>query len=343
MPRKIKRATIKFISLCRKGANNLKTLYKSAEEGDGEFNVSFLAKEGISEEGKVLGVVYAPNLVDLQGDYASTEVIAQMMETFAKDGEGIDIRHDEQTLSKDQAFVVESFTIQKDDPRFSGLKDYDGNPVDPAGGWGVVIKIDDEDLRQKYRDGEWEGLSMGGVAEFDSAKDSEIASIVKEVLAQLDKSKTSTDGDHDMTPEEMMKALEANNDKLSKSIVAGLAEALKPETTEEQTNKEADENKAPTLPANATPAQLRTFRKEMQAYEIRKSIDPSDPESIEKAAQALEALEGTKEDAGAGTETGTVKKSNQPAAFDSQPSIGESEALSKSASEAVEKYTNKRR
>ena len=57
-------------------------------------------------------------------------------------GVEIDLRHDEKPLSKDQAYVAETFIVQKDDPRFAGMKDYNGFDVQIEGDWGVDIKIE---------------------------------------------------------------------------------------------------------------------------------------------------------------------------------------------------------
>jgi hypothetical protein len=42
------------------------------------------------------------------------------------------------------------------------FKDRAGSKVDVTGGWAVVIKIENEELRKKYRTGEWDGVSMAG-------------------------------------------------------------------------------------------------------------------------------------------------------------------------------------
>jgi len=82
-----------------------------------------------------------------------------------KNGAKLDIRHDGKAIAKEKAFVAESFIIQKGDERFQGWKDYDGKEVDVSGGWGIVVKIDDPDLRKSYREDGWNGVSLAGHAE----------------------------------------------------------------------------------------------------------------------------------------------------------------------------------
>lgn len=155
--RRFKSADIKFISLCPRGANKLNVVYKD----DDAFEIDLLTK-GNMDEGEIHAVVYAPELRDTQGDIASAEVIKDMAYRAARDGLKVDIRHDGRALDPSKAFVAESFIIQKNDIRFQGMKNRDGEEVDVTGGWGVVVKVNDEDLREKYRSGQWSGVSMGG-------------------------------------------------------------------------------------------------------------------------------------------------------------------------------------
>jgi len=173
---------------------------------DQTLDVELLIKTGddFLEKGELTALVYAPEHRDTQGDIASAEVIKTMMYDAARDGVSIDVRHDGTALNKTQAYVAESFLVQKADPRFEGIKTYDGTVVDPTGSWGVVMKIDDPVLRQKYRDGEWTGVSMGGTAEVVSEKSDGMAEQVIELLA---KHLGVTTEDIDMTKDELSAAL----------------------------------------------------------------------------------------------------------------------------------------
>jgi len=158
--RRILKGMIQFISLVPAGANEISTIYKSGDKEE-EVHLSQLTK-AMTEEGEIISVVYAPERVDDQGDIASAAVIKDFAHDFMQKGGQIDIRHNEQALSKESIFVAESTIVQKGDPRFADMKDYDGNAVDVTGGWGVILKVNSEELRAAYRSGEWAGTSMGG-------------------------------------------------------------------------------------------------------------------------------------------------------------------------------------
>lgn len=252
-----------------------------------------LVKEGddFMEKGELTAIVYAPESRDSQGDIASAEVIKQMMYDSARDGVEIDLRHDGAAVSKDAAYIAESFIVQKDDPRFEGITDYDGSPVDPTGAWGTVIKIDDPLLRQKYRDGEWNGVSMGGTAVVESEKS---ADDVERVLAGMAKllnggdSDKNTEGDFDMDPKELAAALKESNADLAKSIVDGVKAAIieivptkkddaatKPEETKKETPP------APVFKGDPTNENdVLNFQKKLALHKIRTETDWSDPASV---------------------------------------------------------------
>lgn len=160
VPGRIVGGKVRFISLCPMGKNRIQASYKAeGVEGEEPFELALAVKaqENFEEEGLLTGLVYAPGVLDDDGNWAEAEVIKALAYDYMENGEGVDIWHDGIAVGADRATLVESFIVQKGDPRFSGL------PVDPEGGWGVVIKLKDEELRSKHR-GEtgWRGLSLGG-------------------------------------------------------------------------------------------------------------------------------------------------------------------------------------
>lgn len=290
--RKIKKVKITHISLCPKGANQMETMFKSDEV----MELNTLVKERFEEEGIVYGIIYSPNIPDSQGDFADSDMIKQMMHSFAKTGEGIDIKHDFETLSKDDAYVVESFLVQEGDPRFSELKNYDGKEIDPTGSWAVAIKIDNEELRQKYRDGEWKGLSMGGKYQAEEVEEDEASLLQKAIdvlskfvgaSSQKPKDKPQT-GDTEVTPEE-----------LAKAISDGLAEGLKPvndkiddinerltkvEQPEEVKDPAEDKVEVDLTDRKAVEAQLKALQKS----KLEAEVDVNDIEALEKHLATFE-------------------------------------------------------
>jgi hypothetical protein len=157
--RRLLRARITHISLVNRGAVQVEALYKA--EADGSFVVETLLAKS-AEEGTITTLVYLPERPDFQGHIAAHDVIKDMAHNFFVEGGGkIDVMHDLQDI-EGGAHIAESFIVQKGDPRFEGLKDYDGNPVDPEGSWGVIIKLEDPKLRDLYRSGAFNGVSMFG-------------------------------------------------------------------------------------------------------------------------------------------------------------------------------------
>jgi hypothetical protein len=325
MARRIKKANIRFISLCPKGANQLPVLYKD----DGAFEFQPLVK-GDMEKGEIQAVVYAPELRDSQGDVADETVIRDMAHNFLKSGEGIDIRHNGKPVTKDQAHVAESFIIQKGDDRFKDMRTYSGMPVDVTGGWGVIIKVDDPTLRQEYRDGKWNGVSMGGsgVVQPEDA-DNLITKFVKSLASKLGlgdlDTKPPTPGDQDMEPKELSKQIESLPGAIAKAVVeatttaalakaAGVADGDTAEVASAKiTLHKAGVKVGETKPATGTaaaaasaedkPAQKPIFKGEitdekavaqfeydLAKWEIESKVDKADPKAIKEAATAIAKL-----------------------------------------------------
>ncbi len=230
--RRIKSAKISFISLVPRGANQLPVLYKSADQ-----TVQFdciVKDDRFTEEGLLTAIVYAPEREDSQGDVASAAVIKQMAHDYVRNVGAVDVKHNTAALPREKVSVVESFIVQKNDTRFADLKDYSGRSVDATDGWGVVIKVDDPELRRLYREGHWNGVSMFGpaiVEPLNKSADANIPDLLADRLAGGSNNRNPNETDMDI--KELTQALNANNDSLVKSltdsIVTGLAKALKPE------------------------------------------------------------------------------------------------------------------
>ena len=275
--RRIVKAEVKFISLVPRGANQLSTLYKSDTSDETYFDLKTIVKGFDDEKGELTAVVYAPELRDSQGDVASAEVIKDAMYRAAQSGFDIDIRHDGKAVPRERAYVAESFIIQKGDPRFVGLKDYSGKPVDPTGGWGVVFKIEDQALRTLYKSGEWNGVSMGGKAIFEIEKETET-------------------GDITMTAEELKKAMDDNNKALGAAIASAVSDSLTKTLTEAGVIKKAEDKpaakpKAKPFTGPFTPAGIKKHALMVQKNEITENIDFTDPASVTEAAEAIEKID----------------------------------------------------
>jgi hypothetical protein len=319
--KRILTAKIDFISLCPRGANTIQTVYKAEDGTDRNVSLCMLSKQ-MTEEGEIHAVVYAPNLRDSQGDQASAPVIKAMAYSFARDGKGVDIRHNEKPLPKSDAYIAETFIIQKSDPRFVGMKDYDGKDVDVTGGWGAVIKVESPELRRLYKTGEWQGVSMGGVMiaqeEPDVPTDAAgFMSALKEWFLELRKGTRTEETEIDMDEKTLKEILAANNAEL----VKGIKEALNPtKTTETPAKKEETVSvlgmgyPKPVLKANPTAEEIDRFEKEQQIYELSLAVNRSDLNSVRQFQKMAKEIAEGKESTSQPSDSGAYSsffKSNQ--------------------------------
>lgn len=307
MARRIKKARIDFISLCPKGANTFRTMYK-ADGINADFELSLLkAKDSVEEKGELLAVVYAPEVMDSQGDIASKEVIKEAMHSAAKNGLKLDIRHDGKEVSKDDAYIAESFEIIKGDDRFAGVKDYNGKEVDVTGGWGILVKIQNDDLRKLYKENGWQGVSMGGVMQVEplEKESNEIIILLKKIGAALVGSKPEPKGESDMTKEEVT--------ALVKEI---LAEAQKAQKPDEPVKDEAKKDDA----FDATnPEQVGKYLFNLRKQQLAQDVDWKDVASVAQYYTALVDLE--KEQPVSKSQSTKPSHSHAPATRDFQTSM----------------------
>ena len=273
-------------------------------KADGAFDMEMLLKaaDDFEDKGEVLGVVYAPEARDTQGDIASAAVIKELMYDAAQRGEDIDVMHDGKALAKEQIFVAERFLVQKGDERFADFKDYEGKSVDVTGAWATVLKIKDATLREQFKKGEWNGLSMGGVADLALEKDDSLADRV--VSALVDKLELNTEDD-DMKPEEYKTLMAENNTVLAEAIGKSVAESIakgasKPDDKDDADKggkDDADKNKAPVFKGDPTKAEdVQKHQDALVAFELQKDVKWDDPASVKDYQDKLAKL---KEDADA--------------------------------------------
>lgn len=285
---------MEFVSLVKRGANQLPVVYKSDEK---RAEISLLTKAGANfdEEGEILGVVYAPDIEDSQGDIASADAIKKIQRESTKHGFKLDLQHDGRPLPVNDAWLAENLIIAKGDERFAAFPDANGKPRDVTGGWGIVVKVESPELRRKYRAGEWNGFSMAGPAELQD--------ITKNVSPSIDTFMRAfetalTQGgkaaEDDMTEAELKKALADNNEAAATAIVKALATA--------GVVKAADAP-APAAPAAAPAApakgvvkfegdpmnaeDVKKHREKLAKAKLAEGVDWNDPESVAKYETAL--------------------------------------------------------
>jgi|WetSurMetagenome_2_1015567.scaffolds.fasta_scaffold67518_1 DNA adenine methylase len=108
--------------------------------------------EEIGEERYILGVVLEPDTVDSQGDIYTAETIRQTAYLFMEAYENIGLQHS--GLINDKVKILESW-IQRDSTLLND------QPI-KAGTWMLAVRVLDDELWAKVKDGSITGFSIGG-------------------------------------------------------------------------------------------------------------------------------------------------------------------------------------
>jgi hypothetical protein len=157
MPTELKDIQVDFISLVSSGANGKRVIWKKASDhaaGDIAFETSLRKVVKDDEKRMVYGIVYSPEDVDSQGEFATRAEIEKAAYGFMKGLRlcNVDAQHD---FDPKAAFVAESWLTKGVDPLF---------PSDPEGSWAVGIRVEDDGLWSSVKKGDIGGLSMAGYA-----------------------------------------------------------------------------------------------------------------------------------------------------------------------------------
>lgn len=228
---RLKDLNVSFLSLVHKGANGKKIIWKSdaaAAEGAEEHTVALRDIRKSDDKQLIYGIVYAPDQVDSQGEYAKAEDIEAAAYGFMKSRNvlNVDANHD---FDPKAAYVAESWLIKGTDSLFD---------KEPEGTWIVGIKVEDAGLWASVKKGELEGISMAGSAVKirKSNEGSGIVAELKEMIAGLLKgSKEKEDDqatvkkDDDVTKADGVNLTEEEAETLTKALgnVSELVEANK--------------------------------------------------------------------------------------------------------------------
>jgi hypothetical protein len=162
MPNRLKALDVQWISLVKTPANALPLLLKDA-------NVKpFCVLKTDDERRMVYGIVYAPDRVDSQGDFADRFEIERAAHWFIKAHRSAQVDKNHAFEALPGAYVAESWITRGDDGLFAEMVPH---------AWAVGIKVEDEALWNAVKAGEYAGLSLAGHAErepVDSAPDAAI-------------------------------------------------------------------------------------------------------------------------------------------------------------------------
>ena len=194
MPTELKGMKVDFLSLVSKGANGKKIIWKSGgekPEGAEIFETALRKVKKSNEKRMVYGVVYSPDQIDSQGEFASRGEIEKAAYDFMKGLRllNVDAQHD---FDPKAAFVAESWITKGVDSLFED---------EPEGSWAVGIRVDDEALWENVKKGELAGISMAGYAAKIRKGEEGFLAKMEELLTRLlkgtEKSATASDSDAD--------------------------------------------------------------------------------------------------------------------------------------------------
>ena len=287
MRKKLKKPRVQVVSLVREPRTGLGVVQKGESD---EIEVGTLTQTS-DDGGTLTCVVYAPNRDDADGEFADAETVREMAYTHAREGLKLDVRHDGVILSKGEAFVAESFIIQKGDARFADWKDVDGNPVgDCSGGWAQIIRLESPAIREKFRKGELRGVSLLGTAEREAVKgDSALSEFLREIKNAF---MPKAEKERDMTPAEVQTLIDSaiKKDREAVQKAADDAAAAAKKAADDAAKKAADDE--PIFKGDISKVEdLEAFQKELRAHNLKKRL--ADPKTRDAAlAEAMALAKG---------------------------------------------------
>nr|DAP96121.1 MAG TPA: serine protease [Caudoviricetes sp.] len=225
MAKEITDLQIHLISLVNAGANNKTVIYKD-KNFEELLRVSF-SKNVAGEEGIVYGIVYAPDEVDSQGEFANAAEIKKAAYDFMKRADlsyCVDVNHD---LRPAPAYICESWIVKEKDAFFS-----------ETGAWAVGIKLEDEDLRARVKSGELSGLSMYGSGVIKSGdgtgKEGGMLEAVRQGLREFFNKKDESEA----TPQGVVSNKTEKGEEMNKEEITELIKAKTAESDEKMANLE---------------------------------------------------------------------------------------------------------
>lgn len=136
----------------KKGVSS-KDREKKKTEKDSGVHAAFKLLKSSEPQFYVGGVVYAPDEIDSDGDYADTKAITEAMHTFMESDRIIKVQHGDPI----NCVVLESFQADEDTKKEGGII--------PKGSWWLALRIHDKSVWKALVDGTLTGFSFGGYAE----------------------------------------------------------------------------------------------------------------------------------------------------------------------------------
>lgn len=287
-------AEISFVSLCKRGKNGIKPIAKA--DGEDKFSCTvgatsliYKKDERSIKEGLINALVWTPNREDSEGHKATPEEIVKMAHSFMKNGSQLDFNHDEKPINKSDIYVCESGIVQKGDPRFEGVTDYQGNKVDATDSWYIVMKVESEELKKQYQEGVIDGVSMGGVARVVPEEEKDNQSLLKSILDCVKPKKQPKE--NDMKPEEVAEIVKSSIEAGLKPVTDRLEKLEKGDVEVETTEGEKKKVEKSFDPTDLKQVQAKI--KDLKKAKLMENLDITDVKDLEELAKALEASGAT--------------------------------------------------
>ncbi|MEE3694638.1 XkdF-like putative serine protease domain-containing protein [Campylobacter sp. CLAX-22107-21] len=206
MATKLENLEVSMISLVKSGANKKSIIYKSAKEPNLSKDIKIIKSD---EEGVVYGIVYSPNEIDSQGDFADANTIKTAAYSFMKSGfaKNVDREH---SFNNVDAYVCQSWLIKSGDPVF---------PDEKEGSWAVAIKLESDELKDAVKKGEISGISMAGVAnkiqaQETSKSENSLTNLIKSIESVFKQKR------EEKVEQDVLKAIQSGLDSYKQSIDA---------------------------------------------------------------------------------------------------------------------------
>lgn len=296
--RRIRQPEVTYLSLCPKGKNRLPVLYKADGQG-GKVEIELatvLKADALEERGELWAIAYAPDLEDSDGHFAGPEDVALMQRTHMRNGGKLDLRHEGRTLTPEEAYLAQSFIVQKGDSRFVGMQTEQGTTINEEGAWATQIQIESLDLRKKYREGKWGGVSLFGEAilePVEKERQAEAAELVLQALARALQKETGGDSlpceDNDMDEATLRRVLGEHQVSLLKEVDTKILAAIEPLKPKAETKKEGESTDGPPKFVG-DPRNLRHVERhlaKMEKFERQQEVDWTDPDAVRDHLDSL--------------------------------------------------------
>lgn len=160
--RQLKSVTIESISFVPKIKNNLPIFFPASNM------IELKSLVFNSADGLLTVIVYDLESCIIKNCTVAPDILSNVAHDYLRSGAKLERYHSGRTIRKNQAAVVESFIVQRGDPRFKKIRDYENKLIDVTGAWVMLIKLYDKSLQSLYRGVQaWNGVSIFGKAIFE--------------------------------------------------------------------------------------------------------------------------------------------------------------------------------